>query len=123
MLLVHNDSPDACGRFRNLCAAIRFDDKDTTDTRREIDKLAIVRRFFDSFNENCQYIHLLTNSRSTKNRSLFVICSYTWIPWIYMDSRIHGNWVGISLERAFPTVILTMRLESNAVGVSNTTRT
>ena len=41
-------------RFRNLCAAIRFDDKDTRYLRRKTDKLAAVREFFESFNQNCQ---------------------------------------------------------------------
>ncbi|XP_035217233.1 piggyBac transposable element-derived protein 4-like [Stegodyphus dumicola] len=44
-------------RFRNLCAAIRFDDKGTTYVRRKTDKLAALREFFESFNQNCQNVY------------------------------------------------------------------
>lgn len=41
-------------RFRFLLRVIRTDDKNTRDQRRETDKLAPIRKIFDSFVQNCQ---------------------------------------------------------------------
>lgn len=40
-------------RFRYLLASIRFDDTSTRLTRKTADKLAAIREFYDSFNDNC----------------------------------------------------------------------
>ncbi|KFM73835.1 hypothetical protein X975_12382, partial [Stegodyphus mimosarum] len=44
-------------RFRNLCAAIRFNNKGTRYVQRKSDKLAPLREFFESFNQNCQHFY------------------------------------------------------------------
>ncbi|KAI4471976.1 piggybac transposable element-derived protein 4 [Holotrichia oblita] len=41
-------------RFRFLIRCLRFDNRNTRDTRRQVDKLAAVRELFTVFVENCQ---------------------------------------------------------------------
>lgn len=41
-------------RFRFLLSSLRFDDKNTREVRRKIDKLAPIREYFDHFVENCK---------------------------------------------------------------------
>lgn len=41
-------------RFRFLLSCLRFDNKDSREERRKIDKLAPIRALFDRFVENCQ---------------------------------------------------------------------
>ena len=49
-------------RFRFLLRCVRFDDKLTRQTRREVDKLAPIRELFTLFNANCkQHYHLGQN--------------------------------------------------------------
>lgn len=41
-------------RFRFLLRCLRFDDRQTRAERKQLDKLAAIRQFFDQFVENCK---------------------------------------------------------------------
>lgn len=50
-------------RFRFLIRCLRFDDKNTRETRRKVDKLAAIREVFTVFIENCQkHYHIGQNA-------------------------------------------------------------
>lgn len=41
-------------RFRSLLRMLQFDDKNARAHRRELDKLSLIREFFDIFLDNCK---------------------------------------------------------------------